>query len=95
MLSDNTEDLARLLRSHIGEDRVGVGPDIGRLVELWGDKDPAALRPAIDELESVEFLRVDRGIPAHPSGVGSEFGVRGIAGVATTEALQNYLDNSA
>ncbi len=95
MLSDNAKDLAKELRLHVGPDQAGVGPGMSQLVGLWGSRDTAALRPAIDELENLGFFRVDRGIAASPTGVGSEYDVRGIVGVAVTEALQDYLDNSA
>lgn len=43
MLSDDAQDLADLLRSHVGPDVKGIGPDVGRLVELWGDRGHAEL----------------------------------------------------
>ncbi len=94
MLSDNADELARELRSHVGPDRVGVGPDVTQLVKLWGSRDPAALRPAMDELEGLGFIRVDTGMAMSPTGVGPEYNVRNIVRVSVTEALQDYLDNS-
>lgn len=46
MLSDSAMDLAMELRSREGPDRAGVGPDVNQLIKLWGDRHPAALRPA-------------------------------------------------
>lgn len=93
MLSDNAIELAMALRQHVGADKSGVGPSVPRLVELWGSRNPAALRPAIDELERWGFIRVDKGIGSSSTGIPTDYSVRGIVGVAITEALQEYLDN--
>ncbi len=95
MLSDNARDLAKELRLHVGSDKVRIGPDVNQLVRLWGSRDPAALRPAMDELEGLGFIRVSRGTPMTPTAVGSEYNARNIVDVSVTDALQDYLDNSA
>ena len=94
MLSDNANELARELRSHVVPDRVGVGPDVAQLVKLWGSRDPAQLRPAMDELEGLGFILIDKRLGAPQAGIPPEFAVREVAGVQVTEELQDYLDNS-
>ena len=84
--------LAYLLRRREGADRVGVGPDVNQLLKLWGENDPLALRPAIEELEKFGFLRVDRGMPNEVNRVHIEYKVRDIAGVAITERFQEHCD---
>ena len=93
MLSDNAMNLAITLRSHVGSDQVGVGPDVKELVELWGGKDPAALRPAMDELERLGFILIDRRLGSPQAWISSEFAVRDVVGVQVTEAFQDYLDD--
>ena len=93
LLSDNAMNLAMDIRSREGADRIGVGPDVNQLVELWGSRDPAALRPAIDELERLGFIRVDKAIGSSSVGVSADYNVQSVAGIAITETLQEYLDN--
>ena len=95
MLSDNAKDLANELRLHVGSDKVGVGPDVNQLVGLWGSRDPTAMRPAIDELEGLGFIRIDKRLGAPQAGIRPEYAVRDVAGVQVTEELQDYLDNSS
>jgi hypothetical protein len=65
---------------------------VNKLVELWSGKDPAALRPAMDELEGLSFIRINTRVGAPQAGIGPEFAVRDVAGVQVTEGLQDYLD---
>ena len=69
-----------------------MGPDVDKLIELWADRDSAALRPAIDELESLGMVRVFASPgAASPRPEWKVYGVRGIVCVYVTEPLQQYI----
>jgi hypothetical protein len=93
MLSENAEELARLLRESIGADKTGVGPDINELLELWGDRDRADLRPALDELANIGFIRINTGMGSAPSGL-KRYGLNDVVGVTVLESMQDYLDET-
>ena len=95
MLSENAMELAFLLRSFVGQDGIGVGPDVGQLVECWGDRDPSSLRPAMDELATFGFLNVNEGIGTPYQKIAAEYGLRGVVGVQVTRAMQEWLDQIA
>ncbi len=89
MLSDNALDVALALRKYIGADTTGVGPEIAKLVTLV-EKAGAELLSALNELEQLGFVRVNRGQGKLHLGIPKE--LRGIVGVAVLEPLQVYLD---
>ncbi len=93
MLTKNALRLALLLREEIGPDKVGLGVEPARLIELWADAEPSALLPAINELESLGFARTDTGFPSGPSGIPPQWGLRGVVGVTVLEPLQEYCDD--
>jgi hypothetical protein len=93
LLSDTAMDLAKELRSHVGSDKAGIGPGVDQLVKLWGARDAARLRPAMDELEAIGFLKIDRRLGAPQLGIDAHFSVQDVAGVQVADALQDYLDN--
>jgi len=94
MLSDNAMKLALLLRQEIGPDKVGLGVEPARLVELWGDAEPIALLPAINELQRSGFVRMDTGIPlGRPSNFPAQWGLRDVVSVTVLEPLQEYCDD--
>ncbi len=93
MLSDDAESLARLLRSHVGPDAKGVGPDVSQLVALWDGRDLGALRPAIDELARRGFVRVDIGLSMGARDTRlKRYDLRNVVSVTVLEPMQAYLD---
>ncbi len=93
MLSPEAMTLMALLRSEVGPDKKGIGPQAGRLMDLWQPHDPADLRPAMDELESFDFITIHCGIAHDSDKRRVHHGLRDVVSVAVTEAMQSYCDN--
>ena len=92
MLSNLARNVALGLRKHVGPDLRGIGPDIIMLLRLFKEIQPCDLRAAIEELSSVGFIRIDKGIPASTTSIPRE--LRGIAGVTVLERLQSNFDET-
>lgn len=88
-ISDAGINLIYILRQLIGKDNVAIGPDIGNLIKAW-ELPLASLREAIEEIESIGFIRIDRGINCEPKATPTE--MRGITGITVKESLQRYCD---
>jgi hypothetical protein len=91
-MDESASTLAVMLRMKLGSDVQGTGPDCAQLAEMWSEEDPAALRPAIDELEHKGFIKVNRRIATAHEGIPNELRLRDIAGISVTESLQEYFD---
>jgi hypothetical protein len=83
--------LLRFLCEEVGPDQKGVGPDVKRLILLWGNNEPSDLGLAVNELERQGFIDVERHI-AGTDAQRARYGLRGIVGVHVTEAMQAYCD---
>ncbi len=90
--SHDALDIALAVRRHEGPDVKGVGPDTATLLSLGslGEKEPRAVRAALEELEQQGMFRVSRCIGTDRPGVPPE--LRDIAKVAILEPMQQLLD---
>lgn len=93
MLSENARFLAYELRQKVGPDVKGVGPGLPAVVEIWDDREPNELRPAIDELASLGFVRVSPKLGAPHPDIPNEYGLRDVASVSVMEPLQQHFDD--
>jgi hypothetical protein len=84
MLSGEALDLAFALRDEVGADLQGAGPDVTRLRLLTRLTDDQ-LTAAMDELESIGFIGVQRTSESPNSGP--------VTGVVVLAPLQIYLDD--
>ena len=61
LLSDDASELARRIRKKVGPDtNCGGAGSQEQIIELWKGKDPGALVPAIEDLESYRSIRTLR-----------------------------------
>lgn len=90
-MSDSAKAIGWGLRQSVGVDAKGVGPDTPQLLKLFPSVEPAALRAAVDELEEMGLVHVQRAIGIAIDGIPREF--RGIVGVLVTEDMQVYFDD--
>ena len=91
MISEEAVRVAHRLRQHVGNDRIGIGPDINELVTIFSDIEGSKLRKVLDELEQHQFIRLDQGMAAAPGAYPTA--LRGVVGIAVMEPLQAYFDN--
>ncbi|MDB5431418.1 MAG: hypothetical protein JWP35_2534 [Caulobacter sp.] len=91
MLSEDQFELAYALRLYVGSNSIGIGPDLGALLPLVDGMGPQAIAAALNDLEGLGFIRVDRALPTHDHPGPRE--LRGVVGVAVLERLQQFFDD--
>jgi len=92
-LTHDALDIGYAVRLHEGADVKGVGPDTATLLSLErvSDKEPGAIRAALEELERYGMFRVSYCIGTDRPGIPRE--LRDIAGVSIMEPMQQMFDD--